>query len=92
MVLIIQVSFQNLWITSIVLIYYYPLGATIRGPRMSCYVKYFTGDIEGIYFPNDEIEYLSMVVYFWHAHELTAKRISGSNIMVGIGTTILKYG
>ena len=59
------------------------LGVTLRGPRMSCYVKYFTGDIEGIYFPNDEIEYLSMVVYFWHAQELTAKKLSGANIMVG---------
>ena len=62
------------------------LGVTLRGPRMSCYVKYFTGDIEGIYFPNDEIEYLSMVVYFWHAQELTAKKLSGANIMVGSGT------
>jgi len=64
------------------------LGVTLRGPRMSCYVKYFTGDIEGIYFPNDEIEYLSMVVYFWHAQELTAKKLSGANIMVGSGTII----
>ena len=64
------------------------LGVTLRGPRMSCYVKYFTGAIEGIYFPNDEIEYLSMVVYFWHAQELTAKKLSGANIMVGSGTII----
>jgi len=50
---------------------------------MSCYVKYFTGDIEGNYFPNDAIEYLSVVVFFWYAQVLTAKKLSGANIMVG---------